>query len=58
MQKQKVKIANAMKIFDELAHSKLEIEKQNRYMITEIKYWRDKFRELERNSVSTQKMPI
>lgn len=50
MQKQKVKIANAMKIFDELAQSKLEVEKENKYMISEIKYWRDKFRDLEKGT--------
>lgn len=48
MEKQKIKIANAMKIFEELGRSKLELEKENKYMLSEIKYWRDKFRDLEK----------
>lgn len=46
-----MKIANAMKIFDELAQSKLEVEKENKYMLSQIKYWRDKFRDLEKERI-------
>lgn len=41
-----MKIANAMKVFEELAKSKTDAENENKLMVSEIKYWRDKYRQV------------
>ena len=57
MEKQKMKILSAMKVFDDLLKSKGEIEKENKLMISEIKYWRDKYKEIEKGRERDKERP-